>query len=472
MTKRRVISTLIAIFLALIIMVVGAAPAFAQQGPEIRVTHFNDPYADCPDVAIDSQGNVHVAFEVNDGAGGFWGEIWYTMLDNDGNTLIDDTLIDDSDTERKPVIGVDSQDHVHIVWQSHSGDDIAYIKLDPYLDDMDGDAATLAAIRLVVKTILYSYDYQMDPRIAIDSNDDVHVVWENYNDYEIAYMQLNSGGGVVVGYTVVAGTSTNWQRRPFVAVDSNDDPHIVWNDDMGTSYNEIFYAMLSGVDGSHLIDATLITPDADDDSMRSDIVVDDKDMVHVFWSDKNALEQEIFYTKLDPSLDDQDGDPADESAITVIDDTMLTTDDGNSSSCPQAAFQCGYIHVTWKDAHWAGDPPEDVFYMVLDTDGNVVVPVTALTTGSTLYYTHSYADNVIPVAVDSNGKAHAAWCDDRSGDAEIWYTTYRGPACRPPTVGGEVYPINKPSLLAPWIALAVAVIASAAILTRRRMART
>jgi PKD repeat protein len=184
--------------------------------------------------------------------------------------------------------------------------------------------------------------------------------------------------------------------------------------------------------GTTLIDATLITADDNEYSHRSDIVVDDEDMVHVFCSDKRgANTQEIFYTKLDPSLDDQDGDPADESVITVIDDTMLTTDDDETSSVPQAAFQCGYIHVTWKDSriYQGSDPPEDVFYMVLDTDGNVVVPETALTTGSTLDYTHDYADNVIPVAVDSNGKAHAAWCDDRSGDAEIWYTTYQGPVC-------------------------------------------
>jgi len=431
--RKRGIHILVAVFVTAIMTVAMVTPVFAQQGPEIRLTYVDD-YADVPDVAIDSNGNVHIAFEVNDGKSG-WGEIWYTMLDNDGSTLIDDTVIDDDNTERKPAIGVDSQDRVHIVWQSNSGDDIAYIQIDPYLDDMDGHAATLADITLVAKTILYSNDHQQDPRIAIDSNDNVHVVWENYDDYGIAYMQLNSGGGVVVPYTVVADTNSDSQRRPFVAVDSNDDPHIVWNDDMGTSKDEIFYAMLSGVDGSHLIGATLITPDDEENSKRSDIVVDDEDMVHIFWSDGRAEYEyaEIYYTKLDPSLHDQDGDPAVESAITVIDDTRLTTYDGKSSSCPQAAFQCGYIHVTWKDARWGGDPPEDVFYMVLDTDGTVEVPETALTTGSTLTYTHYYADNVIPVAVDSSGKAHAAWCDDRTENPEIWYTSYQGPACPTPT---------------------------------------
>ena len=477
LARRKGIHILVAIFVAAIVMAAMALPALAQQGPQIELTDEED-YADCPDVAIDSQGNVHVVFERNDGVSGSYGggvgEIWYTMLDNAGNTLIDDTLVCDDATERKPAIGVDSQDKVHIVWQSDSGEAIAYIKLDPYLDDRSGNAATLAAIRVVAKTILYSDSKQIDPRMAIDSNDDVHVVWENSYDYKIAYMQLNSGGGVVVPYTVVAGIQNNWQRRPFVAVDSNDDPHIVWNNDPGPWYEyEIFYAMLSGVNGNTLIAATMITPADNITSQRSDIVVDAEDMVHIFWSDKRAMDQEVYYTKLDPSLDDQNGDQANESVITVIDDTMLTTDDDWTSSVPQAALRCGYIHVTWKDdrINQGYDPPEDVFYMVLDTNGNVIVAATALTTGSTLGYTHRRADNVIPVAVDANNKAHAAWCDGRDGYYEIWYTSYQGPPCGL-AVGGEAYPINQIGLLAPWLALLLAVAGGILVVRRRRTNQT
>ena len=475
----RAIYMMVAILIVAIMMVTMLTPALAQQGPQIQLTDFGDDYSDCPDVAIDSQGNVHIAFERNDGYSGSYGEIWYTMLDNAGNTLIDDTMVYNVTKGRKPTIGVDSQDHVHIVWQSGGGHYIAYIKLDPYLDNMNGDNATLAAIELVAATDLYGdgSDYHNDPRIAIDSNDDVHVVWENYDDYEIAYMQLNSGGGVIVPYTVVADTYRDWQRRPFVAVDSNDDPHIVWNDDPdgsgSASEDEIYYAMLDGSDGSISINATLITPDDDLDSHRSDIVVDDEDMVHIFWSDCSDP-YEIFYTKLDPSQDDQNGSPADEATITVINDTMLTADDGEYSSVPQAAFQCGYIHVTWKAT--GSGPPDDVFYMVLDTDGNIIVGERALTTNSTLGYTHSYADNVIPVAVDSNGKAHAAWCDYRDDYYEIWYTSYQGPPCEapaPPPVGGEAYPINKGGVLLPWIALLAAVAAGTSLLlVKRRRAQS
>ena len=70
------------------------------------------------------------------------------MLDNNGNTLIDDTRITDDDDEdsTRPAIVVDSDDKVHIVWRDQRYDDgddqeLTYTKLDPSLDDRDGDAA-------------------------------------------------------------------------------------------------------------------------------------------------------------------------------------------------------------------------------------------------------------------------------------------------------------------------------------------
>ena len=157
--RRKTIQVLVALSVAVVMMVAMVVPALAQQGPQIQLTDDED-YADCADVAIDSQGNVHIAFERNDNGAGTYGAIWYTMLDNTGNTLVDDTLVCDDYLERKPAIGVDSQDKVHIVWQGSAGYNITYMKLDPYLDDRNGNAATLASIRVVAKTILHSSLYQ------------------------------------------------------------------------------------------------------------------------------------------------------------------------------------------------------------------------------------------------------------------------------------------------------------------------
>ena len=79
-------------------------------------------------------------------------EIWYTMLDKDGNTLIEETCVRCVGGEAaKPAIVVDSDDKVHIIfmdqrWDYGDSQEVTYTKLDPGLDDQDGSAADPATI--------------------------------------------------------------------------------------------------------------------------------------------------------------------------------------------------------------------------------------------------------------------------------------------------------------------------------------
>ena len=182
--------------------------------------------------------------------------------------------------------------------------------------------------------------------------------------------------------------------------------------------------MLDGSDGSIMIDATLITADDDYYSKWASIVVDDEDKVHIVFQDDRDSAKEIWYTKLDPSLDDQSGDAADDGFITLIPEKRLTPDDGDKSRHPTVAISCGrYIHVAWEEYDYG-----NIHYMLLDKDGSVVVDNTALTTDGTAYpytyWTMPYID------VDTNGKAYIVWGDSRDGFSnEIYYTTYQGPLC-------------------------------------------
>jgi uncharacterized repeat protein (TIGR01451 family) len=471
---------------------------------QIRVTH-SEERADQPDVAIDSNGNVHIAY--SDEYGTSEREIWYTMLDNNGNTLIDDTrLTDDDDNDStRPAIVVDSADKVHIAWRDQRWDgggaqEVTYTKLDPYLDDRDGTAAISPTITLVDDARLTDIgDWSIyGIRMAVDSNDDIHIVWDDYDAEVIYYMKIDDNGNELVAETVIRSAS-QWRALPHLAVDSNDNVHVTWNDNENTSYYETYYMMLDGSNGNTLIDATLITTDDGYESKWQSIVVDFEDKVHVIWQDGRAKagegQPEIYHTKLDPSLDDQSGDAANEGVITLIGDTALTPDDGVKSNHPAIAIGCGrYIHITWYE-DWEQSGPGYLHYMVIDNNGNTVTADTAVSTRktattSTSFWTIAYLD------VDENDKAHITWCDDRTGDYEVWYTSYEGPPCPPPPppppppvpVGGVIVPVNKLELLAlrlrpstllrtssgqaPWVGLVVLVSLAALTiaLVRRRAA--
>ncbi|MGB6873556.1 MAG: hypothetical protein WBE46_05420 [Dehalococcoidia bacterium] len=382
--------------------------------------------------------------------------IWYTMLGNNGNTLIGDTMISAAVDHHavRPAIAVDSGDMVQITWHDGrwGGTEIAYTKLDPSQDDQDGDAADEAAITVVDDTRLTDLgkNKQIAPRMAVDSKDNIHIVWEDQDDDNIYYMQIDEDGNELVAETVIRSASVH-RASLDVAVDSNDNPHITWNDYEDTGMGETYYMMLDGSDGSTLIDATLITLDDDNDSKGQSILVDGEDKVHIIWKDQRYVGGEyynsVYYTKLDPSLDDQSGDAADPSAITLIDDKAVSTyGDNYSVKRIGSAIGCGkYIHLSWWEKY-----TEDLYYMVLDTDGNPVVTERALTTTGSVTTSKGgsgggsgvYGWMVPYLDVDSNGKAHITWVDDRDDPSqvppdeepdfvEVYYTSYKGPPCEP-----------------------------------------
>jgi len=438
-TKRRLFFGLLTVIS--IMMLVQAAPALAQQGPEIPITDHTS-LAEYPDVAFDSNGNIHIVY--SDDVDSDSREIWYTMLDSSGSTLIGDTQItaDDDEHSVRPTIGVDSNNRVHIVWQDQGGTAIAYTKLNPYLDDRDGDPADPATITVVDDTTL-AYDdvnyYQQWPRLAIDSAGNVNVVWNSY--YEgIFYLQTDNNGNITVAEKMLKDCSTYYTYRSAadVAVDSNDNVHITWSDYEDTDEYEIYYMMLNGSDGSTLIDYTRMTPDDYEISKASTINVDSDDNVHLVWKDGRGDGQAVYYTKLNPGLDDQDGDAADPSAITLIDDKPVSIDSANVwVQWVSSDIQCGrYIHIAWVDYYDA-----NLYYMIINTNGNTVVPNTQMTsTGSVTYY---YYTPVARIAAEYDGMAHMVWCDSRYGGYDIYYTTYQGPPCEEEKRAAKVPTVNE-----------------------------
>ncbi|MDB9822915.1 hypothetical protein OAC89_04365 [Deltaproteobacteria bacterium] len=440
-SKRKIILFLAGFTMIGTMMLAGAFPALAQQGPEILVTQ-GDAGADQPDVAIDGNGNTHIVYSEYDALAEYR-EIWYTMLDSSGNTLIQDTLItpDDGYDSTRPQIVIDSTNKVHILWRDKRWDDggsreVTYTKLDPFLDDRNGDAADPATITLIDDTRLTNFGHEsVFVRMAIDSNDDIHIVLEDYLDDandDINYMKIDNNGVVVIPATTIRDSVSQWRPNPDVALDSNNNAHITWAEYGSTDSDEVYYMMLNGSNGDIMIDATLITTDDGYSSKWTSVVVDFEDKVHIVFQDErgsdpeiyytSGSEPEIYYTKLDPDLDDQNGNAADEESITLIDDMPLTTDDDVKSRHPAIATGCGgrLIHITWEET----DGP-DIYYGVLDTNGNTIVPNTALTTGGTANPITNWS--MPNLYVDDNGVAHVVWSDDRNEFNEVYYTTYLPP---------------------------------------------
>lgn len=102
---------------------------------ETRIT-FASPQSR-PDVSVDTDGNVHIAFD-DDRYASF--DIFYTLLDGDGLTVVDDRNISPKDEyeSRNPRIALSDSNAVDVVWQDEaSGRWAAHYSALNYLGDLE-----------------------------------------------------------------------------------------------------------------------------------------------------------------------------------------------------------------------------------------------------------------------------------------------------------------------------------------------
>jgi len=234
--------------------------------------YWNDGNSYNPVIAIDSSNRVHVVWY--DGTDGAWGtdyEIMYAQYTTatgwSNATVISDgydgSYWNDGNSYH-PAIAVDSSDKVHVVWYDYTvgawGTDgeIMYVI---YTTVTGWSNVTIISDGL--NGIYWNDDFSVDPSIAIDSRDKVHVVWEDGTngvwgiDVEIMYATYTDSSGwstvkiVSDGY---GGSYWNdgYSENPAIAVDSSDKVHVVWQDSTdgvwGTD-TEIMYAMYTTATG-------------------------------------------------------------------------------------------------------------------------------------------------------------------------------------------------------------------------------
>jgi len=378
--------------------------------------------------AVDAAGNLHVVWvdgrDDND-------EIYYKLLGRDGATLIDDTrLTADAAVSARPSLALDGLGRVHVAWQDErlggpeSPTEVFHTVIDPALDDRDGSAADDAVIAVVDDHLVSAADgvASRDPRLAVDSQDRVHLVWSDEAVGDVRYLRLAADGSVTVAETVIfAGGEFNFRALPALAVDGNDDVHLVLNEQRFTDAAEIFYLMLAGGSGAVLIDATVVTPDDGQRARFPSIGVGPGSEVTVVFQDQRLQEEdreiEIFQLRLDPALDDRDGDAADPAAITVVPDRLLTADDGQRNNHPAAAVDAaGNVFAAYFDSFGGNGGSGDLLFRLVDAAGGVLIPEQRLTEGRTAT---TAGDYTLALSAADGLTAYVVWTDDRFGSPEV-----------------------------------------------------
>ena len=295
----------------------------------------------------------------------------------------------DNSSSWNPVVAIDQNNNIHVVWENgpHEEREIYYKKSTNLGTDWS------ARTRLT-----WNSGDSVYPNIATDSNNHIHVVWydSTYGNNEILYKKSTDGGvswSALVRLTWNSGDSA----RPAIAIGPNDNIHVVWDD---TTYGnkEILYKRSTDSGASwSAVDRLTWTPT---DAYHGDVAVDSDNNVRVVWNDwGNGGSSEIMFKR---SQDD---------GVTWGPRTRLTYTSGASYMPHLAINVAKVIFMVWYDK----TPGNFDIYFKKSTDGG-------LTWSSSYRLTYnSGASNHPSIHVDSPSALHATWTDDSSGVYEIYY---------------------------------------------------
>ncbi|MHA1379644.1 MAG: hypothetical protein ACTSRG_14830 [Candidatus Helarchaeota archaeon] len=321
-----------------------------------------------PSIAVDSEDNIHVAWQ--DSTPGEWGTDYEIMYANrtasgwsNATVISDDSTLWNTGNSYDPSLAVDSAGNIHVAWRDTTDGE--------WENDIEIMYAERTASGWSNATVisddstLWNTGTSFSPSLAVDNANNVHVVWEDYTpgewgtDAEIMYANRTASGWS--NATVISDDSTLWNNgssnNPSITFDSKDNIHVAWEDYTPGAWGNDIEIMYANRTASGWSNATVISDDStlwnNGVSKYPSIAVDNKDNIHVAWYDTTLGEWgndiEIMYTERTASG---------WSNATVISDDSTLWNNGDSFYPSIAVDSTGNVHVAWQDStdgEWGTD---------------------------------------------------------------------------------------------------------------------
>jgi len=366
----------------IIILVTGLfiLPLTAGGGWITKRLTWNSGGSHSPAIAVDSNNHLHVVWH-DETPGNY--EIYYKKSTDGGSSWITKRLTCNSGGSYSPAIAVDSNNNLHVVWRD----------LTPGTWEIYYSKSTDGGSSWITKRLTWNSGWSWDPALAVDSNNNLHVVWEDDTPghWEIYYKKSTDGGSSWI--TKRLTWNSDWSYSPAIAVDSNNNLYVVWVDE-SPGNSEIYYS--KSIDGGSSWTTKRLSWTSGCSSSPA-IAVDSNNHLHVVWKDYTPGNGEIYYKK------STDGG----SSWTT---KRLTWNSGDSLSPAIAIDSNNHLHVVWMDS----TPGKCEIYYKKSTDGG--------SSWTTKRLTWNSGDSLSPaIAIDSNNHLHVVWSDNTPGNYEIYY---------------------------------------------------
>ena len=379
-------------------------------------------YSLVPTIALDSAGNAHVAWEDNtdyDGSG-IDSDIFYKLWNATTSTWTTTEVVSTESIfhSNHPTIAVESAGNVHVAWRDWTIIGGAGMDLGIFYKRWNVTSSTWTTTE---KISTESTGESNDPTIAVDDTGNVHVAWEEYTDYggsgidlDIFYKLWNATSSTWTTTEVVSTESTVESNDPTIAVDGAGNVHVAWEDPMnygGSGIDRDIFYKLWNATSSTWATTEVVSTESTGESLYPTIAVDEAGNAHVAWRDWTiiggaGIDSDIFYKLWNAT-----------TSTWTTTEVVSTESTGESNDPTIAVDDTGNVHVVWEVFTVYGNlgTEQNIFYKLWNTTSSTWTTAEVVSTEST-------DDPSNPtITVDDAGYAHVAWQDIVIFDSDIFY---------------------------------------------------
>ena len=276
----------------LLLLALCPLPIYAQPGnwsDPVNISNNSGGSSD-PDMAVGTDGSIHVVWEDYTNSGSpYFRDILYASFDGLSWTPpeIVCSAIDTSSTD--PSIALDSDNYPHIVWNYNSlspYNDIYYVK------KTESGWSTPENLTLNLGT-------SRKPEIAIDHQGEIHAFWVSYFSGLYKMIHRVKENDEWFPYEIISDDTLSYNEIK-IEIDGVDRIHLSCKADLGGNTFDIFYVLHEGgiwgePENISNSDSTI--------SQEPDIALDTNNNPHIVWREKYSNDfSEIYYTAFSENI--------------------------------------------------------------------------------------------------------------------------------------------------------------------------
>jgi hypothetical protein len=311
-----------------------------------------------------------------------------------------------------PSIASDGSCNLHIAWETDNK--IYYSKLIKGEDEFGSP-------KIVSDRAADSCSH---PNIAVDGNDNIHIAWTDYRNgatstenSDIYYTHSNDGGSTFsADIRVDDDEGYHRQLAPIMAIDSMNNIHMVWMDDraeIGDYYYSFNIHYSISTDGGSTFESSYqINEYIDEEVLRTvgEIAIDSNDNIHVTYEDDREGGAGVYYLR---SVDGGDSF-TDEIMVSKYTDTVGVPTYSNIVA-HDGSIIIGWVDDRYKDPRWR----DDIYYSRSDDGGNTFCNQICLTKD------HDFITcGGLSLNIDDWGYLYAVWFqEDEDENIDVYFST-------------------------------------------------